>query len=172
MEIRTGHDYLRMNWELFPQTTHTLPSEDFTRMLFFPFNDGDPIGHRTYPHLKDDTYNIFIWTVIEPCLGVICACLPTLGPLFQGRHTLETLLGSIRSYLGIGSHKNHCKTSINKSRSFDAWKSHTNQPAGTYHEMPDDAIFLTSIYGRQLEDVQSQNSTDEGVYARTNVSTK
>jgi hypothetical protein len=31
--------------------------------------------------LSDVFYNFLIWTSIEPCLGVVGCCLPTLGPL-------------------------------------------------------------------------------------------
>ncbi|OAT12111.1 hypothetical protein BDBG_07502 [Blastomyces gilchristii SLH14081] len=35
---------------------------------------------------KDVTFilvNIFLWSFVEPCLGIVCACLPTLRPLLQ-----------------------------------------------------------------------------------------
>ena len=46
----------------------------------------------------DDTYGIFIWTGIEPCLGVICACLPCLGPLFREGGSTKSLFASARSF--------------------------------------------------------------------------
>ena len=33
------------------------------------------------PILLDVFYDFLIWTSIEPCLGVVGCCLPTLGPL-------------------------------------------------------------------------------------------
>jgi len=41
-------------------------------------------------------YYLLIWTSIEPCMGVIGACLPSCRPLFQG-FSPESLFGSIRS---------------------------------------------------------------------------
>ncbi|EER38060.1 conserved hypothetical protein [Histoplasma capsulatum var. duboisii H88] len=35
---------------------------------------------------KDVTFilvNIFLWSFVEPCIGIVCACLPTLRPLLQ-----------------------------------------------------------------------------------------
>ena len=70
-------------------------------------------------------------------MGVICACLPTLGPLFQGDHSIESSIGSIRSYLGINSKKQNSKSIVNR------------------RQIPDDAIVLTSINTRHLDDVES-----------------
>ncbi|KAG7005494.1 hypothetical protein G7Y79_00019g046740 [Physcia stellaris] len=118
----------------------------------------------TDPPPEDDTYNIFIWTVIEPCMGVICACLPTLGPLFQGGHSLETMIGTLRSYLRLGSQS---KTSINQDKGFKPFESPADHAAKSY---PDDAFILTSIKGRRSEDLESRNSTDAGIYVGTKVS--
>ncbi|MCJ1352868.1 MAG: hypothetical protein MMC33_002852 [Icmadophila ericetorum] len=52
---------------------------------------------------EDFTYdlaNIIIWSAIEPCFGIVCACLPTLGPVFRGRST-ESLVGSLRRVTGM-----------------------------------------------------------------------
>ena len=43
-----------------------------------------------------------LWTSIEPTLGVIGACLPTLGPLFQGVSP-ESVIRSIRSQISLHS---------------------------------------------------------------------
>ncbi|KAH6678731.1 hypothetical protein B0J14DRAFT_330726 [Halenospora varia] len=47
---------------------------------------------KTPKGLADPTYEvtyILVWTAIEPCTSIICACLPVLGPLFlfRGRGT-------------------------------------------------------------------------------------
>ena len=132
-------------------TTHTSASEDFTctppclrlRVLI-----GDPADLI----LEDDTYDIFIWTVIEPCMGVVCACLPTLGPLFQGSHSVESFIGSIRSYLGIDSQSQTSKSNVN------------------HRQMSDDGIVLTSIHARDLDDAESHNFAEEGIYVHTKMS--
>ncbi|KAM0795055.1 hypothetical protein BDR22DRAFT_872508 [Usnea florida] len=111
-------------------TTHTSASQDFTY----------------------DSYNIFIWTIIEPCTGVVCACLPTLGPLFQGKYSMESLIGSIRSYLGIDSQIPNIESSVN------------------HRQLSDDAIVLTSIHARHLDDLEGQNLAEEGIYVQTKLS--
>jgi len=50
----------------------------------------------------DHDYYLLIWTSIEPCMGVIGACLPSCRPLFQG-FSPESLVGSIRSALSLRS---------------------------------------------------------------------
>ncbi|OJD18496.1 hypothetical protein AJ78_01485 [Emergomyces pasteurianus Ep9510] len=44
---------------------------------------------------KDVTFiltNIFLWSFVEPCMGIVCACLPTLRPLFQ--HATRVVFGT------------------------------------------------------------------------------
>ncbi|RHZ54472.1 hypothetical protein CDV55_100744 [Aspergillus turcosus] len=38
--------------------------------------------------------DVFIWSSVEPCIGIVCACLPTLQPLL--RSTLRRVFGSSR----------------------------------------------------------------------------
>ncbi|RHZ57293.1 putative integral membrane protein Pth11-like [Aspergillus thermomutatus] len=38
--------------------------------------------------------DVFIWSSVEPCIGIVCACLPTLQPLL--RSTLKSIFGSSR----------------------------------------------------------------------------
>lgn len=104
-------------------------------------------------------------------MGTICACLPTLGPLFRGKHSLGSLIGSIRSYLGIGSQGRHSESNVNQSHRFEISKSPPNTSNQSYRQMPDDAILLTSIHGRQLEDVESRGSVEEGIHVQTKIST-
>ncbi|KAK4692427.1 hypothetical protein P7C71_g4771, partial [Lecanoromycetidae sp. Uapishka_2] len=60
-------------------------------------------------------YPLVIWTSVEPCLGVISACLPTLRPLFSGLSP-ESILGSIKSTLSLRSFSKRSPTgSLNKT---------------------------------------------------------
>lgn len=43
-----------------------------------------------------------IWTSVEPTLGVIGACLPTLSPIFKGRSP-ASMIASVRSVLSLSS---------------------------------------------------------------------
>ncbi|KAJ5169215.1 uncharacterized protein N7482_004809 [Penicillium canariense] len=36
--------------------------------------------------------NVYVWSTVEPCLGIICACLPALQPLVQSFMKMEHLL--------------------------------------------------------------------------------
>ena len=44
----------------------------------------------------------FYWPLVESCLGIVAACLPTLRPLFQGMSP-ESVIRSIRSALSLQS---------------------------------------------------------------------
>lgn len=44
------------------------------------------IYYITFLRTEDLTWivgEVFIWSSIEPCIGILCACLPTLHPLFR-----------------------------------------------------------------------------------------
>ena len=144
----------RMRCECFPHLL--LPhNSHFSKPRFYMYAPLNSFARSYWWHcwliLEDDTYDIFIWTVIEPCTGVVCACLPTLGPLFQGNHSMESFIGSIRNYLRIDSQNQNSKSSVN-------------------HQISDDAIVLTSIDARHLDDVESHNFVEEGIYVQTKLS--
>ncbi|EAW07002.1 putative integral membrane protein Pth11-like [Aspergillus clavatus NRRL 1] len=40
------------------------------------------------------TGDVFIWSSVEPCVGIVCACLPTLQPLLKS--ALNRIMGSSR----------------------------------------------------------------------------
>ena len=46
---------------------------------------------------------IFIWFCIEPCTGVICACLPALSPIFAKADILSRFVLTIKSLLPSSS---------------------------------------------------------------------
>jgi hypothetical protein len=50
----------------------------------------------------DDEAPVFYWTIPEPCVAVIGACLPTIRPIFLG-WSPESIVGSIRSIMSLGS---------------------------------------------------------------------
>lgn len=45
------------------------------------------IHYMTYLHDSMDVTwimgDVFVWSSVEPCIGIVCACLPTLQPLFR-----------------------------------------------------------------------------------------
>ena len=118
--------------------------------------------------LQDDTYNIFIWTAIEPCVGIVCACLPALGPIFQGAHSPGSLIGSIRNYVNLRTQGSH----LSKS---SLWTSHPrSQPeqwrdssSKSFHRTPEDAIILTSAYGRRPDDTEDKAIPPKGIFVHT-----
>lgn len=64
---------------------------------------------------------------------------------------MESFIGSIRNYLRIDSQNQNSKSSVN-------------------HQISDDAIVLTSIDARHLDDVESHNFVEEGIYVQTKLS--
>ena len=50
----------------------------------------------------DSLASIILWSATEPCVGIICACLPTLGPIFH-RRALQAIIKSVGSFFAIQS---------------------------------------------------------------------
>jgi hypothetical protein len=41
-----------------------------------------------------------LWSTIEPCVGIVCACLPLLHPYFK-RHSPEAIVGANSAGYGV-----------------------------------------------------------------------
>ena len=119
--------------------------------------------------LQDDAYNIFIWTAIEPCVGVICACLPALGPIFQGGQSPGNLVGRIRSYVKIRTQGKSGSSSIWTSRSRNQPEQSHGSYAKSFHRMPEDAVILTSVYERRLDDTEDKAIPLEVIFVHAKV---
>ena len=62
------------------------------------------------------------WTVPETCIAVVCACLPTLRPIFIGM-SLKSAISSIRSTLSLrsfggSSHSSPHRSAAQKSTAY------------------------------------------------------
>lgn len=77
--------------------------------------------------LLDVFYDFLIWTSIEPCLGVVGCCLPTLRPLIDS--TYSTIYSKIKSTLSRQSLLQNSVTEPRRKRSEKrhAWVELTNE---------------------------------------------
>ena len=87
-----------------------------------------------------------IWSSIEPTVGVLCACLPTLGPVLN-RHALESMISSVLSFFTI--HSNHSEaTSV--PLSLDRPKKPKNDAtARPFYPMDDEQSLVTDARGQR-----------------------
>jgi hypothetical protein len=53
--------------------------------------------------LLDYTAPVFFWTNIEMSMAVVCACLPTLRPIWRHMFPKQTVTGNTSYELGYGS---------------------------------------------------------------------
>lgn len=53
--------------------------------------------HPTDDHFSYVSVNNVIWSLIEPCVSVVAACLPTFGPLLTSDLSLRSLVRSFQS---------------------------------------------------------------------------
>ena len=134
--------------------SHFLPQHHshFSKRRFYMYAPLSSFARSCWWHcwfiFEDESYDIFIWTVIELCAGVVCACLPTLGLLFQGHHSKESLIGSIRRYWKIDS------------------QNQTTESSVKYRQKSDDVIVLISTPVKHLDDGESYNMAEEGIYVQ------
>ena len=69
--------------------------------------------HPTDNHFSYTSVNNVIWSLIEPCVSILAACLPTFGPLVKSQLSLGSL---VRSLLP-SSHRFYFKRSTGGSES-------------------------------------------------------
>ena len=75
----------------------------------------------------DLSYDVFIWTTIEPCLGIVGCCLPTLGPLVDLRYSaVYSKIKNIFSWQSLLG-KSVSEASGNLSGQRTAWVELTNE---------------------------------------------
>ena len=77
--------------------------------------------------ILDVHYDFLIWTSVEPCLGVVGCCLPTLGPLVDLKHS--AIYSKIKSTFSRRSllDKSVSAASPNRSGPRTAWFELTNE---------------------------------------------
>jgi len=66
-----------------------------------------------------------IWSEVEACWSIVCACLPTLGPLFRNGRAPESIINSVR-----------CAFSKRSSESLNGSKSKKSSDSRSSHFQP------------------------------------
>lgn len=106
---------------------------------------------------------ITIWSIVESCMAVITACLPTYGPLFKGGRSTESLIHSIRAALssrGKSLFSNSSKSTFasssekGRSESSDSRVHITSENKGTrrdQYEMMGSSVGNEFVDRRDLE---------------------
>ncbi|KAL9625613.1 MAG: hypothetical protein Q9160_000326 [Pyrenula sp. 1 TL-2023] len=78
----------------------TPPQDRQEMVLIRCLPPGFPVSsfHQICTHIQqintNDSYNVFLWTAIEPCTGIVAACLPPVAPLFKDKRSLQSLFAS------------------------------------------------------------------------------
>ena len=76
----------------------------------------------------DVFYDFLIWTSIEPCLGVVGCCLPTLGPLVDVKYSaIYSKIKNTFSRQSLLDKKSPSEASRNRSGQRTAWVELTNE---------------------------------------------
>ncbi|KAE8365612.1 hypothetical protein BDV27DRAFT_144277 [Aspergillus caelatus] len=112
--------------------------------------------------------DVYLWSTIEPCIGIVCACLPTLNALL--RRTTKLVLGSnaerlFGSFSLSASRKKRRDRSQSKSRSFQQLDA--REGCQNARLRPEDEIVLTTVsahsepnsYQRDTDSVKLMNDS-------------
>ncbi|KAL1985736.1 hypothetical protein VTN96DRAFT_7484 [Rasamsonia emersonii] len=103
---------------------------------------------------EDLTWNIsdsFVWSCVEPCIGIVCACLPTLRPLLRRVFGHLFWSTSKRSQTPNNSNSAGFKSSQN-GRAFFRLPDGSNRNAST---APEDEVGLTNnVEGAKYDDAK------------------
>ena len=96
-------------------------------------------------------------------MGVICACLPTLGPLFQDGHSMQNLLGYVRSFLRSSTQFYRSRGRISASNNVQNWKPPNDSSIKFYRQVSDDAVVLVCTPGGKPGDIEAQGRATETI---------
>lgn len=96
---------------------------------------------------------VYVWSSVEPFVGIICACLPTLSPLFKRIwNARKTQIGSSGAKFSDGAH----------SMSIDTIFGSRNKRNKLHGRLrPDDEIMLTTTAGTQTGTVMESHSEED-----------
>ncbi|KAJ5584027.1 uncharacterized protein N7459_003827 [Penicillium hispanicum] len=115
--------------------------------------------------LKDDIdiswtiSNVYVWSTVEPCVGIVCACLPVLQPIIRSAMRMEYLIYIRRRMTGVRkpSTKRTSQTMSLHKRS--SHSSHRMTPIDSLDGKPElglrrhnDEIGLVSVAARAESD--------------------
>lgn len=96
--------------------------------------------------------DVFIWSSVEPCIGILCACLPTLKPLL--RYAMNHISSSNGS-------KN-----TDSSNTVSGKGSSRREGMGRRRKMPldwDEAQLTTHAVQIQMQDTKKHDTDDDGI---------
>ena len=102
-------------------------------------------------------------------MGVICASLPALAPLFQGGHSMQSLIGNVRSFVRDSAQFYRSKGRISISNDKQGWKPSNESSVKSYQEMPDDTVVSAGIHGGKSDDIEAQFYTNEKVHEQSEI---
>lgn len=96
---------------------------------------------------------VYVWSSVEPFVGIICACLPTLSPLFKRFwNAHKTQVGSSGAKPSGGAH----------SMSIDTISGSKHKQSKLQGRLrPDDEIMLTTTTGTQIGTVMESHSEED-----------
>ncbi|KAJ5094373.1 hypothetical protein N7456_010234, partial [Penicillium angulare] len=100
---------------------------------------------------------VFVWSTIEPSIGVLCACLPTLNPMV--RLVFKKVFG-VESYGPFGSYPHYAGKRSSKSQEFRRFDvENRNESLRKGRQYPDDEIMLTTVASLNEYDAVREDTT-------------
>lgn len=121
---------------------------------------------------------VFIWSCCEPLIGIVCACLPTYGPLFRTWWKRINLTGSrSKESTGLSGHGDRGMDLENTNVRINLAKREFRRLHAGTDKLRDDEVELTNeITGLRGSSTQAEGSDDgagiasKGITVRRDVS--
>lgn len=107
--------------------------------------------------------NAFIWSIVEPCVGIICACLPAIRALV--RSTFKCISSSVADKFGSSGEGRPSK--YGQHSTSNGYRRHNSLEAGSIslskpRLRPDDEIMLTTTMADADADSTGKGTTSAG----------
>ena len=106
--------------------------------------------------------NVYVWSTVEPCVGIICACLPVLQPIIRSAMKMEHFIYIRRRMTGVRKPSVRRTSSQNVTlQKRSSHSSHRMTPVDSLDGKPEgmrrhnDEIGLVSVAARS-ESVQAR----------------
>ncbi|KAF2183920.1 hypothetical protein K469DRAFT_581796 [Zopfia rhizophila CBS 207.26] len=129
---------------------------------------------RTFKDLDQNwsTVEGIIWLTAELCVGIICACLPSLAPIYTRKMMSSLIPESLRDYLrsmrsSFGSRNSSNKSGVSK-KSFMKNSQKLDDSASDI-ELVDGGASKTYV---SVADMGEKDSSGEGIHQTTNINIK
>jgi hypothetical protein len=108
---------------------------------------------------------VFLWSCVEPFIGIVCACLPTFAPFF--RRWWSTVVTGKSSSSGAPNGGSSAGSHFGKGRNRREWRKTDNTDLGLHG---DEVQLMNAVSGP--DSMRTKESDEELGYPMTSISVR